>query len=210
MSDQAQSFNPFQTPQADLNAPLELSGDAAVAEQIRREHIGHEVSIKSSALLYGLGGIVGLVAGIAILVHLAAQSGERFRFSLTIASVAIGLAVLQFVAAIGLRRLRRWARIVATIATIPGLFQFPFGSLIGGYFLYLFWSKKGNMIFSDEYPPIVALTPHVRYRTSIWVWILLGVLLLFLAMGIVASMLTTRPAHRAALLPTTELRQSLV
>ena len=36
------------------------------------------------------------------------------------------------------------------------------------------------MVFSDEYKNIIAATPHIKYRTSIIVWIgLIIVLLLF-------------------------------
>jgi hypothetical protein len=42
-------------------------------------------------------------------------------------------------------------------------------------------------VFSDEYKRVIAETPHIKYRTSIVVWIFLGLLLLlFGAMFLVA------------------------
>ena len=40
------------------------------------------------------------------------------------------------------------------------------------------------MVFSDEYRAVIEQTPHIKYRTSIIVWIVLGLLLLLIAIGI--------------------------
>jgi hypothetical protein len=65
-----------------------------------------------------------------------------------------------------------------------GLLGFPIGTLINGYILYLLLSKKGRKVFSDEYRQIVSLTPHIKYRTSIVVCILLGLIVLMVAAAI--------------------------
>jgi len=54
------------------------------------------------------------------------------------------------------------------------LIGFPIGTLIHGYILYLYWGTKGRKVFSPEYKQIIAGTPHVKYKTSIIIWILLG------------------------------------
>ena len=42
------------------------------------------------------------------------------------------------------------------------------------------------MVFSPEYQAVIAQTPHIRYRTSKVVWILLGLVLLIIVFGLVA------------------------
>ena len=43
------------------------------------------------------------------------------------------------------------------------------------------------MVLSTEYAAIVEVTPHVRYRTSIVVWIALGLIVLSLVAAIVMA-----------------------
>src|SRR4030095_8127226 len=89
----------------------------------------------------------------------------------------------------GLRRLRRWARIPTGILSGIGLLGFPIGTIINGYILYLIFSQKGKVVFSDEYRAVIEQTPHIKYRTSIVVWIVLGLLLLLIAAGIIAAVI---------------------
>ena len=49
------------------------------------------------------------------------------------------------------------------------------------------WSEKGNVVFSDHYKEVIAATPHVRYKTSIIVWILVIAFLTIMAIGVVAT-----------------------
>jgi hypothetical protein len=63
--------------------------------------------------------------------------------------------------------------------------RLPTGPLFGAYGLYLVFSAKGRMVLSSAYREIVAQTPHLRYRTSSAVKILLLVVLIILA-GIIA------------------------
>ena len=53
--------------------------------------------------------------------------------------------------------------------------------------LYLIFSKKGAMVFSDEYKEIIRQTPEMKYRTSIVVWIFLGLLVLLIVVGIISA-----------------------
>jgi hypothetical protein len=90
--------------------------------------------------------------------------------------LAIG-ALMLFVAR-GVRQLRPWARTTTIVLAAIGLLGFPMGTLINAYILYLMLAKKGKRIFEDDYKDIIEATPHVKYRTSIVVWIVLGILLL--------------------------------
>ena len=73
--------------------------------------------------------------------------------------------------------------------SVVGLIGFPIGTLISGYILYLLWGKKGRVIFSPEYQAVIAATPHVKYKTSIVVWILLGLVVVLILAGIGASVM---------------------
>jgi disulfide bond formation protein DsbB len=148
-------------------------------EQLRKAHINHEASVKSIGLLYFLGAAFLLLAAFGTF----AAPGQAGR---VIAALFIGLAALQIWAGIGLRKLRRWARIPSGILSGLGLLAFPLGTLINGYILYLLFSKKGAMVFSEEYRRAIEQTPHIKYRTSLVVWILLAFLLLLIGGGLVA------------------------
>jgi len=92
----------------------------------------------------------------------------------------------------GLRRLRKWARIPTGILSGIGLLGFPLGTLINGYILYLIFSQKGKTVFSEDYRAVIEQTPHIKYRTSIVVWVLLGLVLLLIGVGIIAMIVGGR------------------
>jgi len=171
------AFNPYAAPAA----PVEDVSANAEAEAIRKAHISHEASIKAVGLLYYLGGI-----GVT-LAALAGLAGAKDA-SVAVTLLLIGLGVGQFFAGWGVRALRPWGRIVGCILSGIGLIGFPIGTLINGYILYLFLSKKGRTIFAPEYQDVIAATPHVKYRTSIIVWIFLALVVLLLAVAVLAPM----------------------
>src|SRR5262245_1634191 len=117
------------------------------AEAIRQAHIKHEASIKSVGILYYLGGAVAIIGGI---VFLFAPMPDR--------SMAVGSAVVVAAFGVGglftgwgIRQLQRWAQIVGSVFAGLGLLNFPVGTLINLYILYLFLSKKGRTIFAPDY-----------------------------------------------------------
>jgi len=171
------AFNPYAAPAA----PVEDVSANAEAEAIRKAHISHEASIKAVGLLYYLGGI-----GVT-LAALAGLAGAKDA-SVAVTLLLIGLGVGQFFAGWGVRALRPWGRIVGCILSAIGLIGFPIGTLINGYILYLFLSKKGRTIFAPEYQDVIAATPHVKYRTSIIVWIFLALVVLLLAVAVLVPM----------------------
>lgn len=163
------------------------------AEDIRNEHIKHEASIKSIGILYGLGAVAMLVMGVVFMFSLLgtasrAPSGQSEpAFLLGFGAIFVVLGGLQLAVAIGLRRLKPWARVVAGIFSGIGLMGFPLGTLINGYILYLLFSQKGKMVFSEEYQDVIAQTPHIKYRTSVLVWIFLGLVVFLLLFGLLAA-----------------------
>lgn len=160
--------NPYAPPTAEV---ADITGADPEAEAIRREHIKHEASIRSVGILYYLGGVLMGLA--AILFGFASTS-----IGMGLAGIYAVLALLSLAVGYELRELKPWARIAAIVFAVIGLLGFPLGTLINGYILYLLLSQKGRRIFQPDYLHIVAATPEVKYRTSVIVWIVLGLLLL--------------------------------
>ncbi|WP_309397833.1 hypothetical protein [Cerasicoccus maritimus] len=163
-------------------------------EEIRQTHIKHEASLKSIGILYLLGGVLMILGSLGMLVGGFASSGgemgpEGVGFMLGIAIFYLVMGTLMIFLAVGFRKLKRWVRIPSTIIAALGLLSFPIGTLINGYILYLIWSAKGKMVFSDEYKLIIEATPDIKYKTSPVVWVLLIILLLLLGGALAAAFL---------------------
>jgi len=154
------------------------------AEQIRNEHLKHEASLKSVGFLYFLLATFLLLACFGMAIS-AANDSQPMPAAL-MAALFFGLAAILISSGIGLRRLKPWARVPAGIISGLGLLGFPVGTLINAYVLFLLFSTKGRMVFSPEYHRVMQETPHIKYRTSIVLWILLGLVLFFVAAGMVA------------------------
>jgi hypothetical protein len=176
------SANPYAAPAArvdDVPANPE-------AEAIRRAHINHEASIKAVGFLYYLGGGVMVLAGLASLV------GVRGGETAVMMALFLILGVAYVFAGYGVRALRSWGRIVGIVLSVIGLLGFPVGTLINAYILYLYLSKKGRTIFAPEYQDVIAATPHVKYRTSIIVWIFLALVIGGILFAILAPFIARR------------------
>jgi hypothetical protein len=152
------------------------------AEAIRQAHINHEASIKAVGILYYLGGVVATINGLASLV------GATGSYEVGYAIPFVLAGVLGLFAGYGVRALRPWGRIIGCILSGLGLLAIGLGTIINAYILYLFLSKKGRTIFSPGYKDVIAATPHVKYRTSIVIWILLGVIVAVAAAAFIAPM----------------------
>ncbi|HEX5221151.1 MAG TPA: DUF4339 domain-containing protein [Verrucomicrobiae bacterium] len=155
------------------------------AEQIRKDHIKHEASVKSVGFLYFLAAAFLLLAGTG-----GVLTGDG-------PSIAVGLVlacfgILQIWVGIGLRQLKSWARIPTAVLSGIGLLGFPLGTIINGYILYLVLCQKGRTVFSDEYKRVIEQTPHIKYKTSIIVWIFLGLLLVLIGLGFFAVLFGAR------------------
>lgn len=157
-------------------------------EQIRKEHIEHEASIRNLGGLYFLGGLG--MAMIVVTVGFAIFSDKNPVPSLMVAGsvLALALGILFFWLSGGLRQLRLGAKSAATILAAVGLLIFPVGTIINACVLYLLLSAKGSMVFSGRYQDIIAATPHIRYRTSPVIYVLFGLIAINIAIlfGIIA------------------------
>jgi hypothetical protein len=171
------TINPYAPPKAAVEDVVAYSGEA---EAIRREHIQREAAIRSIGILYYIAAAGLLVVSLAALAGSNAGlgglgvTGRAPLAFMGIFFVAFG-AGLIFVGR-ALRQLRPWARIAAIVIAFLGLLNAPTGTLINIYILYLLFSEKGRRIFESDYPEIVAATPDVKAKTSIIVWVFLGLL----------------------------------
>lgn len=184
-------------PYAVTTDALALPGMGSDFEAIRKKYISHEASVKSIGTLYMLGAALGGLASIVYLVMAVAMMTQPNQVPaavgmLTAFAFAVAMTVLYVFMAKGLWDLKPWARIVAAVLSGIGLIGFPIGTLISAYFLYLLLSAKGVMVFSDQYKEVIKATPHIKYKTSALVWILLGLLLLIVVAVIVAAVASGR------------------
>lgn len=171
----ADDINPYRAPTA---AVADVAQDAQ-AEAVRETHLSTEASLKSVGLLYYLGAIGLFVSTLAMLA--SPDEGPGLGLGLVLAALfAVTLAVAH-----GLRGLRAWVRVPAIVLSVVGLLNFPVGTLISGYVLYLLLNAKGRFVLTPEYAQIVAATPHMKYRSST----LLVVLVVVALVGIVAAVI---------------------
>tara|TARA_R110002073_G_scaffold315027_1_gene487456 strand:- start:1340 stop:1984 length:645 start_codon:yes stop_codon:yes gene_type:complete len=181
--------NPY-VPTAHIGPVQSVIGDDV--ESVRRYYLSHEASVKSIGILYMLGAIFMVPAGFFLMLALLIPSEEAL--APRIAAGAVGFAyfslgLLQGFTAVGLRRLRPWARIVAIVFSVIGLLAIPLGTIISAFILYLLLSEKGKMVFSPGYEQVVAQTPHIKYKTSIIVWIFLGLLIALITFGVIVAVI---------------------
>ncbi|MEM6793649.1 MAG: hypothetical protein AAF725_06675 [Acidobacteriota bacterium] len=162
--------NPYAPPSADLSASP-IPGQHA--ESIRRELLSHEASIRSIGTLYyisvfflSIAALVLVVGSVSAAEPVMAGLGLFFGF----------IAWVHYYMASGLRSLRVQVRTLVSFFAVIGLTGFPIGTLINAYILWLLHGEKGKRVLSQEYLDVVAMTPHIRYKTPLWVWIFLGLL----------------------------------
>ncbi len=180
--------NPFEAPSVDPVDPETLKPQSE-AERIRREHLNTETNIRSLGFLYMLGGVVGTIAMIGVLsaVAIPALFGNNRSVGLgelLILIPLLGLYPLLLFTGFSLRKLKPWSRWVAVTFSALGLLGFPIGTLLSGFFLYTLLNSKGNTVFTPQYARIIEQTPHIKYKTSVLVWVLLGLALLGIAAAI--------------------------
>ena len=193
-NDKNPKFNPYASPSEIAIGDTNLDTDAVA---VRKAHLSHEASVQSFGCLYFLGATFLLIGGVVILITGISEMGNAAPadpdfspvFFLVLGPIYILVSGLQFWVATGLRSLTKVGRIGGTIFGILGLAGIPIGTLISAYLLYLLWSKKGTMVFSERYREVIEATPEIKYKTSIVVWVLLGLVLLLVGFGIVAAIM---------------------
>ena len=185
------SGNPYEAPDTGISPLPEEGVPLDQALLIRQAHIKHEASIRSIGILYYIGAalcLIGVAIGTWNMIHISSLresvgadvaliAAETSRMIVSIV-VSIALTIIPIIAAVGIRKLRPWGRVVSIILSAIGLIAFPIGTLINIYILYILIAPKASMIFSPLYKEVIALTPDVKYKTSKAVWIILGLFVL--------------------------------
>lgn len=174
-------------------------GSLGSAEEVRKRFLSHEASVRSIGTLYLLGVAILVFSAVVTIISLIlrptngpnADGGTASIVAPAISIVfVLAIAGLQYWLGTGLRALHPPARTVAIIFSAIGLLGFPIGTLISAYFLYLLLSKKGEFVFSPEYAQVRAATPHIRYKTSVWLLVGIAFLVLVVIVGILAAVLS--------------------
>ncbi len=186
----AGTINPYAPPKAQVADVVPTSGEEA---EIRQDHIKTEASVRSIGLLYYLGGGLLLFAAVGVLGGLGGrQSVTRFPVA-GFSALFVVLGLLGIFVGRGIRHLRPWARttaiVLASLGCIASLARPSVGILVQIYILYLLFSKKGRRIFESDYPDIVAATPEIKYRTSVVIWVLLGLVILAVVAAVVVPVM---------------------
>lgn len=186
------SENPYQTPTvSEVAAPAEPLSEAA---QIRQKHLRHEASLKGMGTLFFLGGVFGVLIAVSVVVDLFSGGGGQPQgpeFLLIL--LFMGLIPVQFFTWWGLRKLRPWSKIPAGIMSGLGLMALGLGTILSIYFLYLLFCAKGRFVLSPAYQEIVDQTPGMKYKTPLWNWILLGVIVLLAIIGVAYALFSPAP-----------------
>ncbi len=193
--------------------PTDLSAggdiEQAEAEAIRRELLNHETAVKSIGSLQGVFAFLIFLGVVGRILALSQTMVTPLARNLAILNVVINLClgVLCVAICIGLHRLQTWARWTSIVLISLNLFFLALAmiaillsgavpvaaivllaSAIPGYMLYLLVSHKATRIFTPEYRAIVAQTPHIKYRTSLVLKILLGLLVALMTLAIMAAL----------------------
>lgn len=188
-------INPFASPLAEESAPGPgAPSDLHRLEQIRRDHLSREATIKSLGLVsyiavgFGCLGLVGIVA--AMLSEASGLAMESFvgTVELLFLLFIAGFLALTFWVGAGLRRFNPAARIggiglsvIWLLLSLPSLNLLTLIISICG--LWCLLGEKAKYIFTPDYQQVIAATPHVRYKTSVLTWVVLAVLVI--AIGVI-------------------------
>ncbi len=168
--------------------PYDVSPDTTYVddrvEATRRRYLAHEASVMAiGTLYYLLGSLLALFSLFYLCMAIATLTSSTHDATLDsvpflVAALVVGMfSGGMFFVGRGIKRLSSWARLVVTILAYIGLFFFPIGTVINGYFLFLLQSDNANVVFSDRYKEVIRLTPHIKYRID-WVsWTILAVVI---------------------------------
>ena len=186
-SPSANPYAPAPTVAPEVHVPSDV-------ESYRRAHLNHEASVKSVGFLYLLGAFFMVPMGLLIMVDPSVagpQEPGNEGVHVLVGAFYLAMGIGQGLVGLGIRRLRPWARILAILFSAFGLIGFPFVTLISIYFLYLFASRKGRTVFSESYQLVIEQTPDIKYKVSMIVWVMLGILVFVIALGVIGGILVS-------------------
>lgn len=177
-----EAVNPYAPPKARVEDVAQADSEA---EALRRKYIKHEASIRSVGILDYIGGVLFCLLGAGVMLSDAVtRAMQTTQIMVAIGVVYFVIGVLSIIVGFGIRRLRPWAHVTSIILSAIGLLELPVGTVIHAYILYLLVSRKGRIIFTPRYAEIVAATPQVKYRSFLWLWVVLGALAALILLGV--------------------------
>lgn len=121
-----------------------------------------KIHVNIVAALRIFSGGVGILASVAIFVIFVGfgllggiSTGDEEAYILAIVGPIIGLAVLllslpELIGGLGLLKMRSWGRILVIIVSIIGLIQFPLGTAIGIYSIWVLFHKETIELFEQK------------------------------------------------------------
>lgn len=169
--------SPYAPPLTEVSDPQ--PANLSEVEELRRDHLRHEIQLKSVGALYYFSGTMLLLSAIVMWLSPEFSTGSGTSL-VTFFVFYFGLSTLVLALGFGLRRLQSWVRIPTTVISAVGLIGFPIGTLINGWILYLLFCAKGRLVLSKPYQAVIAKTPHIKYKRSVGDWIATSILALFL------------------------------
>ena len=116
------------------------------------------IHVKVVAVLHILCGVLGLIAAVVIFVlfgvagGIVISQGERGVATIIgIVALLIGgflavLALPEIIGGWGLLAQKQWARVLVIVLGILHLLNFPFGTMLGAYTLWVLLSKDQNLL----------------------------------------------------------------
>lgn len=98
----------------------------------------------------------GVVGGAGLFADDAQATGFLVLLAGFIAVVLALLSVPSLVGGWGLLKRRPWARMLVLIVSFLNLMNFPLGTLVGGYSIWVLMNDESRQILSgtDSYPPL--------------------------------------------------------
>ncbi|MGJ8677747.1 MAG: hypothetical protein ACSHX0_09540 [Akkermansiaceae bacterium] len=175
--------NPYEAPVTQAPVSAQVASDD---ETLRRRYLKHEVSVKSISTIYWLGAAGLLFSSFSLFSMMSSMNAvQGSREGSWVFYTFPAMGALLIAAAVGIRKLKFWGRVTATVVSSVGLLGFPIGTVVNLYILFLLWNKKSKVVFSEDYKLVISKTPHVKYKTPKVVWILLLVVVLLVAAAII-------------------------
>jgi hypothetical protein len=118
-----------------------------------------KIHVRIVAALRIFSGGVGIIASVGIFVLFVAfgllggmTTGDEEAYALAFIGPIIGLAVFilslpELIGGLGLLKMRGWGRILVIIVSIVGLVQFPLGTAVGIYSIWVLFHQDTIKLF---------------------------------------------------------------
>ncbi len=111
--------------------------------------------IVSHAIFLVIAGFIFLLlTGIGVAVHDAEASGILFVVATGVSAFLALLGIPGLIAGVGLLLRQTWARILAIVVAVLGLLNFPVGTLIGIYTLWVLLQDAAGAYFARQHQRI--------------------------------------------------------